>query len=370
MRLLSLLMLAPLAIACGPSKVAIAPADVTRIDLRPASGQGLFCPGDAFQVEMIARLKDGTACSSSDRKLGCKGTRDAVIDPTVVRLQAWPGEPVKGHDFTWRSDPDPLRTAATGLLLRGWIEKDGNKSVEGQNTLKPTYACQSEHVLGYHEHLDYGAPGGTGPVVHVFVTTLSTPFYANAALVRIESPELNISQYAISPSADKPVRIVAKGQDGARGFPGAPGHPGSRGADASSSCGVGGRGGDGGPGGYGGPGGEGGPGGIVHVHLDAAAADALAHRVQVLTPGGHGGDGGYGGSGGPGGAGGSAGPSGKNCFGKSGDAGMQGSHGPPGPPGASGPHGPPPTFVLSPRNTMFGKELSLIQQIEATPAPK
>jgi len=281
-RLLPLFLFASLggAIACGPSKVNIAPSDVTRVELRPASGQGLFCPGDPFQVELIARLKDGTACSSSDRKLGCKGVRDAVIDPSVVRLQAWPGELVQGHDFTWRPDADPLRTAATGLLLRGWIEKDGKKSVEGKNTLKPVYACQSEHVLGYREHLEYGGHGGPGPVVHVYVTTLSTPFYANAALIRIESQELGLSQYAISPSSDKPVRIVAMGQDGARGFPGASGHPGSRGANSYTTCGTGGRGGDGGPGGYGGPGGEGGQGGVVHVHLDASAADALAHRVQ------------------------------------------------------------------------------------------
>ncbi len=370
MRRLSFLLFAPLAIACGPSKVTIAPNDVTRIDLRPASGQGLFCPGDAFQVEMIARLKDGTSCSSTDRKLGCKGTRDAVIDPSVIRLQAWPGEQVGGHDFTWRPDPDPLRTAATGLLLRGWIETASGKSIEGRNTLKPVYACQAEHVLGYRGGLEYGAPGGPGPVVDVYVTTLSTPFYANAALIRIVSPELGVSQYAISPSADKPVRIVAKGQDGARGFPGAPGAAGARGANSTTTCGVGGRGGDGGPGGYGGPGGDGGPGGVVHVHLDASAADALAHRIQVLTPGGSGGDGGYGGGGGAPGAGGSGGPSGKDCTGRTGDSGLAGPAGPPGPPGHGGPPGPPPTFELSPRNVMFGKELSLIQQIEATPAPK
>jgi hypothetical protein len=204
----------------------------------------------------------------------------------------------------------------------------------------------------------------------VFVTTLSTPFYANAALIRIEAPELSVSQYAISPSADKPVRIVARGQDGARGFPGASGYAGKRGIDSSETCGIGGRGGDGGPGGFGGPGGNGGPGGVVHVHLDASAADALAHRIQVLTPGGLAGDGGYGGSGGAAGSGGSGGPSGKNCFGKNGDAGLAGPPGPPGPPGVSGAQGPPPTFELSPRNTMFGRELSLIQQIEATPAPK
>jgi hypothetical protein len=212
---LTALSLGTLAIACGPSRVGIEPSDVTRVDVRPASKQGLFCPGDAFQIELIARTKDGSVCSSTDRKLGCKGKTDAVIDPSVVVVQAWPAEQNGKSAYTFRPDPDPLKTASTGLMLRGWIESKGQKSVEGTNALKPVYTCQAEHMFTFDEHLGYGAPGGPGPTVHVFVTPISTPFYANAALIRMEAPELGLTRYAISPSADKPVHIIAKGEDGA-----------------------------------------------------------------------------------------------------------------------------------------------------------
>ena len=368
--LLLSLSLGTLAIACGPSRVGIEPSDVTRVDVRPASGQGLFCPGDAFQIELLARTKDGSVCSSTDRKLGCKGKSDAVIDPSVVVVQAWPAEHVGKGPFTFRPDPDPLKTASTGLMLRGWIESKGQKSMEGTNALKPVYACMAEHMFTWNDHQGFGAPGGPGPKVDVFVTTLSTPFYANAALIRMEAPELGITRYAISPSADKPVHIIAKGEDGARGFAGSSGYPGSRGFDSSSTCGQGGAGGSGGPGGPGGPGGDGGPGGMIHVHLDASAGNSLMGRVRLENPGGSQGYGGYGGSGGPGGSGGSAGPSGKNCSGSSGPAGPRGPDGPAGPPGAPGGSGPPPSFDSAARASLFGKELQMIQQIEATPAPR
>lgn len=368
--LFTMLAIAPLAIACGPSKVQIVPTDVTRVDVRPASGQGLFCPGDPFQVELIAKTKDGSACSSTNRSLGCMGKSDAVLDPSTVRVQAWPAEPVAGADYTFTPDPNPLATAGSGLTLQGWLESGGQKSIVGKNTLKPVYACQAEHVIGAGGNLEWGGHGEPGPELHVFITTLSTPFYANAALIRIEAPSLGMVRYAISPSADKPVVIVARGQDGAPGYPGAHGQAGKKGADATAECAQGSRGGDGGPGGLGGPGGDGGPGGVVHVHVDAAASQALMGRLRISSPGGNAGPGGQGGGGGEGGAGGAAGPSGKSCFGKAGDAGTRGPNGPPGPPGHPGVNGPPPTIDVAPRGTLFAKELSTITQVEATPAPK
>lgn len=365
-----LLALAPLAIACGPSKVQVSPADVTRVDVRPASGQGLFCPGDPFQIELIAHTKDGGACSSTDRKLGCMGKSDAVLDPSTVRVQAWPGEPVPNAEYTFTPDPNPLATAGTGLSLRGWLEGGGQKSIEGKNTLKPVYQCQSSHVIGAGGSLEWGSHGAPGPELHVFVTTLSTPFYANAALIRIEAPGLGMVRYAISPSADKPIVIEARGQDGAPGQPGAPGAPGKKGADATDECGQGQRGGDGGAGGMGGPGGDGGAGGVVHIHVDAAAREALLARVRITAPGGSAGPAGAGGRGGDPGAGGAAGPSGKSCFGKPGEPGAKGPAGPAGTPGHPGSNGPQPTVDVGPRATLFPKELSTIQQVEATPAPK
>lgn len=362
--------IAPLAIACGPTKVQVAPSDVTHIDLRPASGQGLFCPGDPFQVELLARTKSGAVCSSTDRSLGCLGKRDAVLDPSTVHVEVFPGAPSGGAEYTFTPDPNPLATAGTGLGLQGWLESAGQKSIVGKNTLKPVYACQSQHVLGHGGGLDFGGHGAAGPELHVFITSLSTPFYANAALIRIESAELGVVRYAISPSADKPVVIVARGQDGAPGLPGAAGQAGKKGSDATEECAQGGRGGDGGAGGLGGPGGDGGPGGIVHVHADTAASQALMARLQISTPGGAAGAPGPGGAPGEAGAGGSAGPSGKSCFGKAGDPGARGPHGPPGPAGRPGANGPAATLDVAPRATLFPKELPTITQVEATPAAK
>jgi len=362
--------IAPLAIACGPSKVQVSPADVTRVDIRPASGQALFCPGDPFQVELLVQTKGGGPCSSTDRALGCMGKSDAVLDPSTVHVEAWPAQVVGGADFTFSPDPNPLATAGTGVLLQGWLESAGQKSMVGKSTLKPVYACQAQQVIARSGGLDWGSHGAAGPELHVFITTLSTPFYANAALIRMEAPELGLVRYAISPSADKPVTIVARGQDGAPGMPGALGQAGKKGSDGSGECSQGGRGGDGGPGGLGGPGGDGGPGAVVHLHADAAASEALMARVRITNPGGSAGHGGNGGVGGEPGAGGAAGPSGKSCFGKVGEPGTRGANGPAGPPGHPGASGPTPTLDVAPRATLFPKELSTIMQVEATPAPK
>ncbi len=355
------------AVACGPSKVLIAPHEVARIDVRPASGQGLFCPGDPFQVELLVRTKDGATCSSTDRKLGCRDKTDAVLDPEIVRLEVTPAMPFGDHDFTYQPDPNPLATAGTGLRLRGWIEANGGKSIEAENTLKPVYTCLGEIVVIDDGPLDYGQHGRPGPELHVAVTPLSTPYYAKAALIRIDVPGLGLRRYAVSPSADRPVTIVSRGQDGAPGQNGHDGAAGKAGTAASGTCGEGGRGTDGQPGGSGGPGGDGGPGGVVHVVFDDAAADKLQGRVHVLSVGGAAGSGGRGGYGGQGGAGGAAGPSGKSCFGKAGPRGAKGADGAHGPSGAPGPNGPPPSFAIAPRASLFAGELGAITTIEATP---
>lgn len=356
-----------LAIACGPSKVLVAPHEVARIDVRPASGQGLFCPGDPFQVELLVRTKDGATCSSTDRKLGCRDKSDAVLDPEIVRLEVTPAMPFGDHDFTFQPDPNPLATAATGLKLRGWIEANGGKSMEAENTLKPVYSCLGEIVVIDDGPLGFGQHGRHGPEIHVAVTPLSTPWYANAALIRIDAPGLGFRRYAVSPSADRPVTIVSRGQDGAPGEHGRAGENGKQGTAATGACGEGGRGTDGQPGSPGGPGGDGGAGGPIQVVFDDAAADKLQARVHVLSVGGGGGVGGAGGIGGQGGAGGAAGPSGKGCFGKTGPRGAKGADGPRGANGSPGPNGPPPTFAMAPRATLFAAELAAITTIEATP---
>ncbi len=372
--ILSVIAGASLLVACGPSKMQIDPKNVANVVVRPASGQNLFCPGDKFQVEVVAKLKDGTNCSSINPDLGCMGKKDSIIDANILRVEATPGAPAGGpHPFVFVPDPNPLHTAATGMRLKAWIVGATGQQSDtafAETVLKPVYQCQAMNTLGAPPPMGHGMHGGPGPALRVTATTLSTPFYPDAVLIRIDATELGLTRYVISQSADMIVRIASKGQDGARGFPGASGVAGARGSNASSTCGKGGRGQDGGPGGLGGPGGNGGPGGFVEVLMDSKASDKISARLRISSPGGAAGPGGWGGSGGPGGSGGSGGPSGAGCTGQSGENGNSGPAGPPGPSGIPGPSGPAPTFGTAPREKLFAGELGVIQQIEATPAPK
>ena len=94
--------------ACGPTKVLLSPNDVANVTVRPASGQLLYCPGDPFQIEVLAKLKDGTTCSSTDRGRGCLTEKDAVIDAASVRVHASSGA----------STDDPAKFGLTVDLLR------------------------------------------------------------------------------------------------------------------------------------------------------------------------------------------------------------------------------------------------------------
>lgn len=372
--ILSLVAGASLLAACGPSKMQIDPKNVANVVVRPASGQNLFCPGDKFQVEIVAKLKDGTNCSSVNPDLGCMGKKDSIIDANILRVEATPAAPAGGpHPFVFIPDPNPLHTAATGMRLKAWIvDATGAQSntAYAETVLKPSYQCMGNNTLGPPPPMGHGMHGGPGPALRVTATTLSTPFYPDAVLIRIDATELGLTRYVISQSSDMVVRIASKGQDGARGYPGAPGSPGAHGSNASTTCGKGGNGGPGGPGGLGGPGGNGGPGGLIEVLMDAKSADKISARLRVSSPGGAAGPGGFGGSGGNGGPGGSGGPSGPGCSGSMGQNGQMGPSGPPGPSGIPGPSGPAPTFGTAPREKLFAGELSVIQQIEATPAPK
>jgi hypothetical protein len=385
--------------ACGPAEVQLDPRTVVNVAVHPASKQRLYCPGDPFQVKLVAKLKDGTSCSSTDRTMGCLKKTDAIIKPADVRVTGSSGN-LTGEraKWIWMPDGDPLKTADTGMTLQGWLETEIDKvpfkTDVAEAQLKPVYACQVKSVYvtpgnettkatllgifnvettaGPHNGLD----GSPGPDLKVSVTSLSTPYYPDAALVRIQSG--SSVRYVISQSADQPVTIVSKGQAGARGRDGEPGQAGAAGQDATQECDNGGNGGDGTDGGPGGPGGNGGPGGLIHVLLDKAGADKLRGRVNVasiggdLGPAGRGGNGGAGGLGGkpgksgPGtgcGVGGRGGPEGKKgTDGRSGKAGADGSAGHP---GAAGPE---PDFATGTRDSLFGAELATITRIEAAKA--
>jgi hypothetical protein len=361
--------------ACGPTKVLLSPNDVVNVTVRPASGQLLYCPGDPFQIEVLAKLKNGTTCSSTDRTRGCLAEKDAVIDAASVRIQGSnggiSGDPQK---FIWTVSEDPLATASTGITLKGWIERalpaGVERSMEGEAKLKPVYECQSTGSFGGGSAGNRGENGAPGPDLDIAVTTLSTPFYANAALIRVTHGTNRL--YYISPSPEQPIKISSAAVSGGSGVQGENGKEGAAGKDASDACGRGGHGEHGTHGRGGGNGGNGGQGGTIRITLDATAAERLRGRVLAVSYGGDAGAAGTGGVGGKGGAGGKGGPSGPDCAsgGAAGDAGRDGHNGLGGQPGSPGANGPPPSFTTATRAALFGPELAVIQRIEATPAQR
>ncbi len=375
--------------ACGPSELAIEPKSVVDAKVHPASKQPLFCPGDDFQIELVVTLDDGTTCSSADPSTGCRGKTNAVIAPEQVNIEATPGSFTDATRFVFKAPVDPLATAKDGVSLTGFIDLDGQRSKVARSRIAPVYDCQKERVFGAAAPSAPGAPGGPGPEVVVSVTSLSTPWFPNAALVRVESGGEKL--YFISPSSDRPVRIVAKGQDGAMGTAGAAGAAGAPGAAAATAICM--NGGDGGPGLKGGPGGNGGDGGAggrFRLVLDDSKGEALKGRVILEAPGG------------------SAGPRARaapaagaaraallarprTCArllrptprthrapspapapappapGKDGAMGAPGDPGQPGQPGAAG---PAPEVVLAARDKAFAAELEAIRVIESAPRAK
>lgn len=357
----------PILTGCGPTRAQIDPRNVADLKIRPSSGQMLFCPGTHFGVEFVAKLKDGSTCSNVNADTGCMNQKDTVIDPAVLRLSGSNGR-VQGQG--WVTDADPLKTADTGVRLRGWLEQVFNgqtvKSMVNEIDLKPVYQCKEQANYTPGNGREDGTNGGAGPAITIAITTLSTPFYADAALIRVESGTMR--EYFISPSADKPIRITAGGQPGAQGVRGTPGTDGQAGAAAGGDCQNGGNGTDGTAGGAGGKGGDGGPGATIKVILDETNADKLKGRLLIANPGGAPGEGGFGGPGGHGGAGGLAGAKPANaptdCNPTAGTPGKDGSDGARGARGNQGPAGPAPIFEMAKRQVIFANELQAIQRIE------
>lgn len=348
---------------CGPTIVNFDPNNAKSIDVRPAQGQKVFCPGLAFQVEVLATLENGSTCSSTDRTLGCQGQKDAVINPKMVRLEASGGKRIGDLEkFTWAPPEDIFETADTGLTIRGWLEKqvEGQyqKSPTGESELVPVYQCRMSESFSAS---GYGAPG---PDVAIAITPLKTPYYQDAALIRVDA--LGKTAYYISPTPEQPVHITTYGGDGA---PGPQGKAGERGQDGraapsgSAPCtrGEGGR--DGQDGGPGGMGGDGGPGGAIKITLDKLGGNSLLSRVVAESVAGGPGAAGRGGDGGKGGRGGD-GITGPSCSDVRGQDGRDGRQGQSGQAGRPGPAGPAPVVVTASRHTLFVDELPTIDRIE------
>lgn len=357
---------------CGPNEIGVDPRAVVDVKVRPASGQALFCPGDAFQVEVLAKMKDGSSCSSTDESRVCMGQK-GILKKDMVRVQASAGSWSQRHEFTLVPPRDPLETAA-GITLRGWLEGEFKgvraKSMEGEGEIKPVYQCIREKVFQADGPLQPGQAGRDGPALTIAVTTLSTPYYPNAALIRVDDG--SGLTYLVSASADQPARVVSRGQAGAKGASGAPGQPGIAGA-AGAECAPGAGGGNGGNGMPGGNGGRGGAGGAIRIIYDEHARDRLEGRVQVASEPGSGGAAGDGGAAGPGGAGGAAGPVTAACQASppaAGPPGKPGMAGPPGVAGVAGAPGPAPRFESMERARLFLNELTVVTRIEAMPGKK
>ncbi|MEO5728727.1 MAG: hypothetical protein ABI134_11795 [Byssovorax sp.] len=369
--LLGALALASLLPACGPTRVQLSPRNVASVVVRPSSGKLVFCPGEAFQVEVLAQLKNNTWCSSTDRTRGCLGETDAVIDASSVRVQGSPGG-IEGNPgkFFWNTSEDPLATASTGVKLQGWIQLSTPAGVErspaAEARLKPVYGCRLEGLFGGGSGGNQGENGAPGPDLDIAVTTLSTPFYPNAALIRVISGTQRF--YYISPSPKQPIRITSRAEDGGNGAAGANGQEGTAGKDASDACANGGHGEHGERGSRGGNGGDGGAGGMIRITLDAAFTDKLRGRILATSQGGSAGGAGPGGIGGKGGSAGKGGPSGPSCTsgGSAGNAGNTGVTGPAGRSGYAGPSGPMPVFAIASREALFGAELQSLRRIEGT----
>lgn len=349
---------------CGPTLVNFDPNNAVSLDVRPVPGQKVFCPGATFQVEVIAKLQSGSMCSSTDRSVGCQGQKDAVINPTMIRLEASGGKRTGDLEkFMWTPPADIFETADTGLTIRAWLEKqvEGQyqKSPVGESELVPVYQCRSGDTFSA------GSAGAAGPDVQIAVAPLKTPYYADAALVRVDVQ--GSRSYYISPSPEQPVYITTYGGDGPQGAQGKAGEKGEDGRAApsgSAPCTRGEPGRDGQDGGAGGPGGDGGPGGAVRITLDKAAGNALLSRVVAKSLPGGPGAGGRGGDGGPGGSGGS-GITGPSCSDVKGQDGRAGRAGQSGQAGRAGQAGPAPVVSMSPRQTLFVDEMPTIQRIES-----
>lgn len=357
----------PVLTGCGPAQAQIDPRNVADLAIRSSSGQNLFCPGTHFDVEFVAKLKDGSTCSNLNAESGCMNKKNTVIDPTVLRLSGSNGH-VEGQG--WTTDADPLKTADTGVRLRGWLEQvingQNQKSMEASTDLKPVYDCRMANDYSPSNNRDDGSNGSAGPGITIAITSLSTPFYPDAALIRVESGTLR--EYFISPSSDKPIRITATGQPGARGRAGTPGNDGKAGSPAPAECKNGGDGTDGTAGGPGGKGGDGGAGATIKIVLDDSNPDKLRGRILVANPGGAPGEGGAGGPGGQGGVGGAAGAKPANapadCNPQSGKSGQNGVNGANGARGNQGPSGPAATYENGKRQTVWANEMQAIQRIE------
>lgn len=251
-------------------------------------------------------------------------------------------------------DPDVIRTASTGFVIRGVYRRQPDKLNTSQ-MFRPDYACirsggargqagdagawgvggaggaagsdgSNQAVGGDGSAGSPGSPGGNGgeggpgPLIEAKVAIVRTRFYDKLLAVRLSGA---VTDLLLAPAGE----FTFFAQGGAGGSGGSGGGGGGGGAGGHGV--AGGRGGAGGAGGPAGLGGSGGAGGRLVVQYDETHPE-IASMLRADVSGGEGGSAGPGGPGGSGGNGGNA-----NVQGGAGGAG-----GPNGPNGSSGSRGP------------------------------
>jgi hypothetical protein len=364
-------------ISCGSTKISINPKNVRSLQFKTASGTSRFCPGETFQVELIARMRDNTICSTSNSKTGCLGKEDALIDLKDIGFSVEGNRRIgyfRKDQFTPRSNF--LQTAVSGLKLKATLHGKSTKAASKVAflSLKPIYSCtgMKSSYTSPAQVKEYGRSAyGRGSDIKVYVTKISTPFFPAAALIKVVDE--GSTRYYISQNSAHVVSINHFGQRGGPGRPGKDGTHGSAGHNSEAICGKGGHGGNGERGRDAGNGGNGGNGGDVHIYFDEKNRKELETRVLVTNFGGQGGAAGKGGSGGNAGRGGNGGPGKigvctiKKRWKRNGSSGQAGKNGQDGKPGKKG--NPGKTYRYSgKREIMFATKLSLIKEIESSKA--
>ncbi len=302
------------ALLCAPAHAKKPQAyTAVRIDLEGRPG---LCPGEFQKLDIFATDETG-----KERKIkfgqwkefdlawdigpvSPKGGLEMPLDPEPV----WG----KAGAITVASKSDPAVSASANLPARYDCElvltRSGVAGAPGERGDRGSTAAESDGGNG--QSGASGQVGGDGPGLDVRVHLAKDPVSG------VDVLQVAVKDLVTGESWN--TAVGAKGGKMTIQTLGGPGGPGGLGGDGGSGATDH----DGGDGGQGGSGGNGGNGGNITVHVDPAAANAMAMALVFQAPGGPGGPAG------PGGAVGQA-------FdpGEPGQAGPEGHAGQPGQPG-------------------------------------
>jgi hypothetical protein len=322
----------------------VATKNVKRINV-PQAAELSLCPGQAFDVNVVARMKDGRRKRTSGSGREKLPWRELVVrfdgrdveqgrvvmpsDPRETLDRAvplrvyladrgevsWEGIVTARYDCVYTAD----FSGASGAVGDNWVRYSGDDGDDGWDTTRPGERGGDGGDGRHGQHGGDGGDGGDGGTVTVQWGTLDhhgVSMITAVAKGTVPGRSTEPQWFLIDPNGGSLVVDVRGGAGGA-GEDGQPGGDGGNGGDGEPD----GRGGDGGDGGHGGDGGDGGDAGWVRVISDPAAEAWLGH-MHIDNVGGAAGAAGLAGDPGDGGWGD---PSGRD--GRWGDAGRVGRAG-------------------------------------------